>query len=67
MIEKLSLRLFWAFMLVCAFSTIVAIWTGNEPENGFFKIIPTTFILGMASFLFWAPHMAYRLVEAIRG
>ena len=65
--EKYSLRLFWLCMLVCAGTVIVAIWTGREPEEGFFKIIPTTLILGIASFLVWAPHVVYRFVEAVRG
>ncbi len=68
MTEKISLRLFWLCMLTCAFSTIAMFWMGENPEsNRFFLIVPTTFILGLASALIWLPHIIYRFIDAVGG
>ena len=59
MIEKITLRLFWLAMVLCAGSALTLLWGGNDiPE----KIIPTFFIIGFANFLIWAPLMAYRFL-----
>ena len=60
MTEKISLRLFWAMMLLCAGSALAQIWSsGNALPK---EIIPTFFIFGFASFLIWAPLMTYRFL-----
>ncbi len=59
MVEKITLRVFWTFMLLCASSALALIWGGNLiPE----RVAPTFFILGLASFLIWAPLVAYRFL-----
>jgi hypothetical protein len=59
MAEKLALRIFWVFMLLCAGSALINIWA-----NGFIpvKLVPTFFIIGFANFLVWAPLIAYRFL-----
>jgi len=59
MIEKITLRIFWLFMLLCAGTALTLIWGGDVlPQN----LIPTFFILGFASFLIWAPLVTYRFL-----
>lgn len=57
--EKISLRIFWAMMLLCAATALISIWAGNILPD---RLIPTFFILGFASFLIWAPLLAYRFL-----
>ncbi len=59
MIEKIALKVFWIFMLLCASSALTLLWVENIfPE----KIIATFFIPGLASFLIWAPLITYRFL-----
>jgi hypothetical protein len=59
MTEKTALRVFWAFMLLCASTALTDIWSEHVlPE----KLIPTFFIVGLASFLIWAPIVTYRFL-----
>jgi hypothetical protein len=62
MIEKISLRIFWGAMLSCATVALVALWFFDGEDQEFFKLIPTFFIIGFASFLIWAPLMVYRFL-----
>jgi len=57
MVEKIALRVFWIFMLLCAGSALTLIWFEDIIEQ---RMIPTFFIIGFASFLIWAPLAAYR-------
>lgn len=59
MIEQTALRVFWAFMLLCAASALSNIWLGGVVDPRF---IPTFFIVGFAAFLIWAPLMAYKFL-----
>ncbi len=62
MTEKITLRLFWTFMLLTAATALTNIWAeGVLPV----KLIPTFFIIGFASFLIWAPHVVYRFLKAL--
>lgn len=65
MIEKISLRLFILFMLLCAASVLIALWFGPEEDPEWFRFMPTFFILGFASFLVWAVQMVYRFLEKV--
>lgn len=49
-------------MLLCAVSALVALWFGPEEDPQWFKLMPTFFILGFASFLVWAVQIVYRFV-----
>jgi hypothetical protein len=62
--EKITLRLFWVCMVSCASLVVVGIWLGDDilPE-AWFKLTATLFIVGLASFLFWSPLMAYRFLN----
>lgn len=63
MIEKIALRIFWTFMLLCAGSALVQVWSsGNALPN---EIVPTFFIVGLASFLIWAPLMTYKFLARL--
>lgn len=59
MIEKISLRIFWTCMLLCAASALILIWGGTFIPD---RVMPTFFILGLASFLIWAPLVVYRFL-----
>lgn len=60
MAEKIALRMFWTFMLLCAGSALTQLWSqGTALPN---QIVPTFFIIGLASFLIWAPLLAYRFL-----
>lgn len=63
MIEKISVRLFLTFMLLCAGTAIIALWFGPKEDPEWFKLIPTFFILGFASFLVWGVRVVYRFLE----
>lgn len=63
MAEKIALRLFWVFMLLCAGSALITIWFGPVITGRF---VPTFFIIGFASFLIWAPLVVYRFLEKLR-
>lgn len=60
MTEKISLRVFWVCMLLCATSALVLIWGGEVLPQ---KLVPTFFIIGFASFLIWAPLVVYRFLK----
>lgn len=47
-------------MLLCAGTALVNIWF---PALLPMQLIPTFFIVGFASFLIWAPIMAYRFLS----
>lgn len=61
--EKITLRLFWLFMVLCAGSALIVIWFPKSMDE---RIIPTLFIIGLANFLIWAPTMVYRFYEKVR-
>lgn len=60
MVEKIALTVFWLFMLACASTVLVEIWTKGSVLPG--QIIPTFFIIGFASFLIWAPLVVYKFL-----
>ena len=63
MIEKISFRLFTSMMLLCASLALVGIWFGETLPEAYFKTIPTTFIIGLASLLIWAPKIVYQFLN----
>jgi len=62
MTEKITLRVFWTFMLLCAASALTSIWFEQLLPQ---KLIPTFFIIGFASFLIWAPIMVYKFLNTL--
>jgi hypothetical protein len=65
-IEKLSLKLFWCFMILCAISFLGTLWSGTQ-EQVFFRITATFFVIGLANFLIWLPLAIYRLIEVMKN
>lgn len=63
MTEKISLRIFWVAMLSCAVYVLFLIWFGEDLSDQYFKIAPTLFIIGLASFLIWLPLIVYRFLK----
>lgn len=62
MIEKITLTIFWIAMLACAASVLTVIWFESLiPE----RIAPTFFVIGLASFLIWAPIVVYRFLHKL--
>ncbi len=63
MTEKITLRVFWTFMLLTAGTALLNIWTDETmvPQ----RLIPTFFIIGFANFLIWAPLVVYRFLEKL--
>lgn len=62
MAEKITLNVFWVMMLLCAGSALALIWGGNLLPQ---QLVPTFFIIGFASFLIWAPLVAYRFLATL--
>ena len=62
MVEKITLKLFWFFMILCASSALILIWSENLLTE---KIIPTFFILGLANFLIWMPLIVYKFLNSL--
>lgn len=64
--ERMTLKSFTACMLLCAILLLTAIWLGGVLGETFtertMKTAATFFILGLASFLIWAPLLAYRFL-----
>lgn len=63
MIEKISFRIFTTMMLLCAVLALVGIWFGESLPETFFKTIPTTFVIGLGSFLIWSPKIVYKFLS----
>ena len=62
MVEKVTLRIFWIFMLLCAGTALTTIWFEHTlPE----KLIPTFFIIGFANFLIWSPLVVYKFLSKV--
>jgi hypothetical protein len=49
-------------MLLCAGTALFNIWL---PTLLPVELIPTFFIIGLASFLLWAPRVVYRFLAAV--
>lgn len=60
MIEKVALKLFWVMMLSCAGSALTLVWAGDVIPQ---KLVPTFFIVGLASFLIWVPLVTYTFLN----
>ena len=57
--ERVTLKVFWTMMLLCASTALVIIWVPHAlPE----RLVPTFFIIGFASFLIWAPLVTYKFL-----
>lgn len=59
MVEKITLKVFWAAMLLCAGCALASIWFGEVVPG---RLVPTFFIIGFAGFLIWAPIVVYRFL-----
>ncbi len=60
MIEKITLRVFWIAMLLCAGSVLTLIWFEELVPV---QIAPTFFVIGLANFLIWSSIITYRFLE----
>ncbi|MCB9815367.1 hypothetical protein H6789_02710 [Candidatus Nomurabacteria bacterium] len=60
--EKITLKLFWSCMIICASIIIAGIWLGEFAPEALFKTAATFFIVGLANFLLWGPTVTYRLL-----
>jgi hypothetical protein len=60
MVEKVTLKIFWIMMLLCASTALILIWFNNALPG---KLVPTFFIVGFASFLIWSPLVVYRFLR----
>jgi len=49
-------------MVITASFALVGIWFGEGFPEAYFKTMVTFLIFGIASFLFWAPLMAYQFL-----
>lgn len=61
--EKITLRLFWSAMLTCASLVLVVVWFEASLPETYFRLPATFFIIGLASFLLWAPLVTYRFLN----
>lgn len=65
MIEKISLKVFWTAMLICAGTVIGIMWFLDEPSDMVGRFVATTFIIGLAAFLVWSPLVVYRFLAKL--
>ncbi|MEX0651928.1 MAG: hypothetical protein WD509_02425 [Candidatus Paceibacterota bacterium] len=63
MIEKITLKIFLTAMLLCASSALLMIWFHELVPEKLELILPTFFIIGLASFFTWSPIIVYRFLE----
>lgn len=65
MVEKISLRVFWAAMFTCAVAVLSIVWITfeQEPFPLQIKTVVTSFVVGLAAFLVWIPLIAYRFLD----
>lgn len=69
-VESVALRVLWTMMLLCAGTVLIMIWFGEGLEHtGYawvFRLAPTLFVIGFASFLIWAPLMVYKFYAKLQ-
>ena len=62
--ERISLQSFFLFIPFCAALVLVGIWTDTLGwPTWLAKLIPTAFVLGLASFLTWFTFILRRIAE----
>jgi hypothetical protein len=61
-LERVTLTLFLACMVVTAILFIVFLWTEPSSETAP-KIMATFFVIGLANFLTWLPLILYRRLK----
>ena len=60
--ERSSLYVFYFCLQFCAVLALAGIWTnGAGGPVWLFKLIPTTFIIGLSAFLTWFTYLMSRL------
>lgn len=70
MIEKISLRIFWVCMILCAITVISMLWVPPMSPDGShpplrFQIAASLFVIGLSSVLVWVPLITYRFYKKI--
>jgi len=69
-IQKIALQIFFPAMFFCAGSVLLAIWTDafvGPDDEGFFRVIPTFFIIGLASLITWLVSVIIELKSIAKG
>lgn len=61
--EKITLRVFLACMVLCASGFIIVLWFEERIPEEVFKVNATFFIIGFGSFIFWATRIVYRFLR----
>lgn len=68
-IQQISLKIFFPAMYLCAFTVIVALWVeafiGPDDEE-FYKLIPTFFVIGLASLITWLVTVIIELKNIVK-
>jgi len=65
--QKKALELFFPAMYLCATSGLIGIWLGDVLPDIYFRIIPTLFIIGLASLITWAVSIVIELRDIAYG
>jgi len=60
-IQKITLKIFFPAMYLCAGFALLSIWTNSIVQEGFFRLIPTFFIIGLATFITWVVSVTIEL------
>ena len=67
--QRVALKIFFPAMYLCAFTVIVALWTeafvGPDDEE-FYKLIPTFFVIGLASLITWLVTVIIELKNIVK-
>ena len=62
-LKEITLRIFFPAMYLCAASVLVAIWGEDYISDSYFRLIPTFFIIGLASWITWAMTIILELLQ----
>lgn len=65
-LEKISLRIFYVCMVLCATLFLIAMWT-REENKWLMSFVITFFVVGLANFLIWLPIVIYKLIDVLKN
>lgn len=63
--ERITLRIFFVCLVLCASIVITFIWIGDPEATWPFQIAATAFVFGLANFLTWFVCIAYRFIKTL--
>ncbi len=66
-IQKITLKIFFPAMYLCASIALVALWLEEHLVESFFLLIPSFFIIGLAALITWCVAMVVEFRNIAKG